>query len=188
MEQHLQLIKACLKGKREAQYELYNLYAATMLGVCYRYTKSLEDAEDVLQDGFIKVFTKLHQYKQTGDLGAWIRRIMVNCAISYLQKHNRYKKDLQLDELNMHPISDDNPELTIDTKELIETIRSLPTGYQTIFNLIAIEGFNHLEVAELLSMNVNTIRSQYSRARAMLIIELKKSEQNTLSKHYAGDI
>ena len=131
MEQHPQLIKACLKGKREAQYELYNLYAPTMLGFCYRYTKSLEDAEDVLQDDFIKVFTKLHQYKQEGDLAVWIRRIMVNCAISYLQKHTRYKKDLQLDEVVLHPVSDENPAITIDTKELVEMIRGLTICYQT---------------------------------------------------------
>jgi RNA polymerase sigma-70 factor (ECF subfamily) len=73
------------KNKKEAQHELYQLYAPIMLGVCYRYTKSLEDAEDVLQEGFIKVFTNMHQYKQEGELGAWIRRIMVNCAITYLK-------------------------------------------------------------------------------------------------------
>jgi RNA polymerase sigma factor (sigma-70 family) len=188
MEQHQDLIKACLKGKREAQYELYNLYAPTMLGVCYRYTKSLEDAEDVLQDGFIKVFTKLHQYKQEGDLGAWIRRIMVNSALTYLQKHNRYKKDLQLEDITLHPVSDDNPSINLNTKAIIDIIRELPSGYQTIFNLVAIEGYNHIEVSELLNINVNTVRSQYSRARAMLITALKKNEQNTLSKQYAGDI
>lgn len=184
MQQHPQLIKDCLKGKKEAQYELYNLYASTMMGVCYRYTKSVEDAEDVLQDGFIRVFTKLHQYKQDGDLGAWIRRIMVNCAISYLQKHNRYKKDLQLEDITMHPVSDDDPAITIDTKALVDMIRDLPTGYQTIFNLIAIEGFNHIEVSELLHTNVNTIRSQYSRARAMLINTLKKTDLDNQVTYY----
>lgn len=186
MQQHPQLIKDCLKGKKDAQYGLYNLYAPTMMGICYRYTKSVEDAEDVLQDGFIRVFTKLQQYKQDGDLSAWIRRIMVNCAISYLQKHNRYKKDLHLDDVAVHPISDENPEVKIDTKELIEIIRALPTNYQTIFNLIAIEGFNHIEVSELLHTNVNTIRSQYSRARAMLINILKKTDLENQVTYYGG--
>ncbi len=188
MEQHQQLIQACLKGKRAAQNELYNLYAPTMLGVCYRYTKSLEDAEDVLQDGFIKVFTKLQQYKQAGDLAAWIRRIMVNCAINYLQKHSRYKKDLQLDDVVLHPVSDENPAITIDTKELVEIIRGLPTGYQMIFNLIAIEGFSHIEVSAMLNTNVNTVRSQYSRARAMLINTLKNNDITIEEKGYAGNI
>ncbi len=186
MQHHPQLIKDCLKGKRAAQHELYNLYASTMMGVCYRYTKSVEDAEDVLQDGFIRVFTKLHQYKQDGDLSAWIRRIMVNCAISYLQKHNRYKKDLQLEDITMHPVSDENPAITIDTKALVDMIRDLPTNYQTIFNLIAIEGFNHMEVSELLHTNVNTIRSQYSRARAMLITTLKKNDLEIQATYYGG--
>ena len=188
MQQTQQLIKACLKGKRDAQHELYNLYAPSMLGVCYRYTKSLEDAEDVLQDGFIKVFTKLSQYKQEGDLAAWIRRIMVNCAITYLQKHTRYKKDLHLDDVVLHPISDENPEVKIDTKDLIEIIRALPTNYQTIFNLIAIEGLNHIEVSQLLHTNVNTVRSQYSRARIMLINDLKKNDLAIQDKYHAGKI
>ncbi len=171
---HRELIKDCLKNKKEAQRELYNLYAAAMLGVCYRYTKSLEDAEDVLQEGFIKVFTKLDQFKHDGELGAWIRRIMVTTAINYLQKHNRYKKQMQVDDMKLHPVSVENPEVNLDTKDLIELIVQLPTGYQTIFNLVAIEGYDQMEVSKMLGMNINTVRSQYSRARAMLITKLQQ--------------
>ena len=85
MDEH-QLVKDCLKGKAAAQKDLYNLFAAPMLGICYRYTKSIADAEDVLQEGFVKVFRNLHQYKFEGELGGWIRRIMVNTAINYLKK------------------------------------------------------------------------------------------------------
>ncbi len=183
-----QLIKACLKGKRDAQLELYNQYAPVMLGVCYRYTKSIEDAEDILQEGFIRVFTKLHQFKQEGDLGAWIRRIMVNCSITYLQKHTRYKKDMQLDDVPLHPVTDDNPEIKMETKQLVDLIRQLPTGYQTIFNLVAVEGFNHIEVSELLNININTVRSQYSRARSMLILALKKTDFPQQQMNYAGRV
>ncbi|MFL9485142.1 RNA polymerase sigma factor [Chitinophagaceae bacterium LWZ2-11] len=186
MQTSLQLIKDCIKGKRQAQQELYLMHAPAMLGVCYRYTKSIEDAEDVLQEGFIKVFTRLHQFKNTGDIGAWIRRIMVNTAISYLQKHARYRKEMNTDEMSVHPVSDDNPEVHIDTKDLAELIQQLPAGYQTIFNLVAVEGFDHTEISELLQMNVNTVRSQYSRARAMLITLLKKSEQ--VIKTYEGKV
>ena len=84
--EHQQLIKDCIKGKRPAQHELYRLFAAQMLGVCYRYTKNLDDAEDVLQEGFIKVYTNLGQFKNKGDIGGWIRRIMVNTALTYLKK------------------------------------------------------------------------------------------------------
>lgn len=182
-----ELIKNCLKGKKEAQYMLYQQYAAIMLGVCYRYTKSLDDAEDVLQEGFIKVFTKLHQYQKNGELGAWIRRIMVNTAINYLQKHNRYKKELQAEETALHIVSDENPEIKLDTKDLVEIIRQLPGNYQVVFNLIAVEGYDYKEVCELLHMNINTARSLYSRARSLLITLLKKNDVTT-TKQYAEKI
>lgn len=188
MNQTEQLIKGCLKNKKEAQHELYQLYASTMLGVCYRYTKSLEDAEDVLQEGFIKVFTNLHQYKQDGELGAWIRRIMVNCAITYLKKHSRYKKDLQLTDVGLHPVTNDNPTIALNTKDLVNLIRSLPLAYQTIFNLMAVEGYNATEVAEILNLNINTVRSQYSRARALLIKAIEQNNQLTNKTHHARSI
>ncbi len=169
-----ELVTNCLKGKKEAQYALYQKYAANMLGVCYRYTKSLDDAEDVLQEGFIKVFTKLKQYKNDGALGAWIRRIMVTTTINYLQKHNRYKKEMQLEEKTLHLVSTENPEININTKDLIEIIRKLPSNYQVIFNLIAIEGYSYNEVCEMLNLNINTARSIYNRARGLLIELLKK--------------
>lgn len=182
-----ELIKQCLKGNRDAQYRLYQQFAAQMLGICYRYTKSMEDAEDVLQEGFIKVFTNLNQYRNEGDLGGWIRRIMVNTALTYLNKHNRYKKEMLIDDVAVHPISDDSPDVKLNTKDLADIIRELPSNYQTIFNLIAIEGYDYNEVCALLGLNMNTARSQYSRARVALIHLLKKKEQ--LSKeYYAGNI
>ncbi|MFY7899578.1 MAG: RNA polymerase sigma factor [Chitinophagaceae bacterium] len=188
MTNNLVLIKDCLKNKRSAQLELYNLYAPTMLAVCYRYTKSLEDAEDVLQEGFIKVFKNLHQYRMDGDIAAWIRRIMVNCAITYLNKHNRYKKDMQLEDVALHPITEETPITTLQAKDLIELIRQLPSGYQTIFNLIAVEGFNHIDVSTLLNLNVNTVRSQYSRARAMLIKLIEQADNQLEKKMYERSI
>lgn len=178
-----EIVKNCIKGKKDAQRKLYQQYAPAMLGVCYLYTKSIEDAEDVLQEGFIKVFTHLHQFKGDGDIGAWIRRIMVNTAISYLHKHKRYKNEMLTDDSVLHPVTDENPEIRIDTKQLAEMIQQLPTGYQLIFNLIAIEGYNHIEVSELLKININTVRSKYSRARAMLIAMLKKNELSEKRKH-----
>ena len=89
-----QLVKDCIKGKAAAQKELYHLFAGSMLGICYRYTKSIADAEDVLQEGFVKVFKNLPQYKFEGELGGWIRKIMVNTAINYLKKNTRYQTEL----------------------------------------------------------------------------------------------
>jgi RNA polymerase sigma factor (sigma-70 family) len=176
MEQQ-QLIKDCIRGKRPAQQELYQLYAAQMLGVCYRYTKNLDDAEDVLQEGFIKVFTNIGQFKNKGDFGGWVRRIMVNTALTYLKKHTRYRNQMDFEHMPLHPVVEEQATMNMQTAALIELIRKLPAGYQTIFNLVAIEGYSHIEVAELLGINENTSRSQYSRARAVLIRDIEASEQ-----------
>ena len=164
-----QLLKDCLKLRPEAQRALYEHFAPSMLGVCFRYTKSLADAEDVLQNGFVKVFKYLSQYKQEGELGAWIRKIMVNTALTYLKSNRKYQYDLSFDEMALHPVSTHNPEVALHAKELSELIRQLPTGFQTIFNLHAVEGYTHVEIASMLGISDGTSRSQYARARALLI-------------------
>lgn len=169
MTEQSQLIKDCLKGKAAAQKQLYNEHAAAMLAVCYRYTKSLQDAEDVLQEGFVRVFKFLSQYNNEGEPGAWIRRIMVNTALNYLKKSKKYQHDLLFDTSELHVVNNDNPEVILNAKELAELIRQLPTGYQTIFNLYAIEGFSHIEIGQMLGIRENTSRSQYMRARHLLI-------------------
>jgi RNA polymerase sigma factor (sigma-70 family) len=179
------LVKDCIKGKREAQKLLYEQYAEVMLAVCYRYTKSVTDAEDVLQEGFIKVFTHLHQFKSEGELGAWIRRIMVNTAINYLKKHRRYQTELSFSDTGMHPVVDDNPEIRMTVKELADLIRQLPPGFQTIFNLHAVEGYTHVEIGEMLGIHEGTSRSQYARARALLISWIKKNDVDRKIESYA---
>jgi RNA polymerase sigma factor (sigma-70 family) len=175
------LVKDCLKGKASAQKALYDFFAPSMLGVCYRYTKSVADAEDVLQEGFVKVYTNLSQFKSEGELGGWIRRIMVTTALNYLKKNKRYRNELVFPDENLHPVSMDNPEVALHSKQLAELIRQLPTGYQTIFNLYAVEGYNHLEIGAMLGIQEGTSRSQYARARALLInwIEKKGDDQKT---------
>ena len=175
--EHSQLIRDCIKNKRPAQQELYGLFAAQMLGVCVRYTKSVDDAEDVLQEGFVKVFNNLKQYKHTGELGAWIRRIMVNTALSYLRRHSRYRKQMSFDEAPLYPVIEEQASVKLNTEALIRTIQRLPAGHQTVFNLVAMEGFTHVEVSEMLGINENTSRSQYSRARAMLVKWIKEENE-----------
>lgn len=175
------LVKECLRGRPEAQKQLYEHFAEGMLGVCYRYTKSKTDAEDVLQDGFVKVFRNLHQFKFEGELGGWIRRIMVNTALNYLKQNKKYQADLSYMDTSLHPVSDENPEVIMNAKDLAELVRQLPTGYQTIFNLHAVEGFTHVEIGNMLGINEGTSRSQYSRARALLI-EWLKSQQQAIKK------
>jgi RNA polymerase sigma factor (sigma-70 family) len=184
MEQ-TKLLNECLEGNRSAQQALYELYVKGMLGVCYRYTKSLADAEDVLQEGFIKVFKNLHQFKGTGDLGGWIRRIMVNTAINYLKSQSRYQYDLSFTGENLHTVSTENPELRLDAKDLADLIRQLPIGYQTIFNLYAVEGFKHAEIGKILGIHEGTSKSQYARARALLIAWITKNTSENKKGLYA---
>ena len=170
-----QLLKDCLNQKPEAQKRLYDHFAPSMLGVCFRYTKSMNDAEEVLQQGFIKVFTRLKQFRQEGELGGWVRKIMVNTALNYLKTNQKYRYELSFDEMPLHLVSTENPSVNLQAKELAELIRQLPTGFQTIFNLYAVEGYKHAEIASMLGISEGTSRSQYARARVILIEWIEKS-------------
>ncbi|MGH2565147.1 MAG: RNA polymerase sigma factor [Ginsengibacter sp.] len=178
------LVKDNIKRRPGAQKQLYEHFAPIMLGVCYRYTKSLTDAEDVLQDGFVKVFKYMHQYKSDGELGAWIRKIMVNTALTYLKTNKKYQYDLSFAEMLLHPVSVDDPLIKLQEKELSELIRQLPTGFQTIFNLHAVEGYTHVEIASMLGISDGTSRSQYARARALLIEWIEKFSLKEQTERY----
>jgi RNA polymerase sigma-70 factor (ECF subfamily) len=182
---YYKLVKDSLKSKPEAQRQLYEHFAQQMLGVCFRYTKSIADAEDILQEGFVKVFRHLHQYNFEGELGAWIRKIMVNTALNYLKKNKRYQYDLSFEDLALHPVSNDDPQANLQTKELVELIRQLPIGFQTIFNLHAVEGYSHVEIARMLGITDGTSRSQYARARVLLIEWIKQKSLEVKPGNYA---
>lgn len=173
------ILALCRKNNRQAQQNLYQQHASFMLGVCYRYTKSRDDAEDVLQEGFVKVFTQIDQFNGKGSLQGWIYRIMVTTAISYLRRHQRYRSQMEFSEPNIHPIVDPRGISNLQTEDLMELVRRLPTGYQTVFNLAGIEGYDHTEISELLGISVQTSRSQYSRARALLIKWIDAAEKQT---------
>ena len=179
-----QLLKDCLKLKPEAQRMLYEHFAPLMLGVCFRYTKSMDDAEEVLQEGFVKVFARLNQFKGDGEFSGWIRKIMVNTALTYLKTNQRYRYDLSYDETLLHLVSTENPAVDLETKELAELIRQLPTGFQTIFNLYAVEGYKHAEIASMLGISEGTSRSQYARARIVLIEWIEKFSVNEKNDRY----
>lgn len=185
MEDHL-LVKECLKRKPAAQKLLYERFAPLMLSVCYRYTKSAADAEDVLQEGFVKVFLNLHQYGNKGALGGWIRRIMVTTAINYLKRNARYQSELLFADEYLHVAANDcHPELRMEAQELADLIRQLPPGYQAIFNLYAVEGFSHVEIGKLLGIKESTSRSQYARARALLIQWIEQMNNDHKKAVYA---
>ncbi len=180
-----QLLKDCLKGKPAAQRQLYEHFAQPMLGICYRYTKSRANAEDVLQEGFVRVFNNLKQYKGQGELGGWIRQIMIRTALNYLKKNSRYASELVFGDEHLHPITSADPDVRLEAKELAEMIRQLPTGYQTIFNLHAVEGYSHVEIGEMLGIHEGTSRSQYARARSLLILWIQNRDSESKKDNYA---
>jgi RNA polymerase sigma factor (sigma-70 family) len=165
------LIEGCLKGKRFAQKMLYDRYAMRMLGVCMRYIKKQDEAEDVLQEGFIKVFQKLDTFRNTGTLEGWIRRIMVNSALNQIRHKVKLEIDRDIDTI--HAIADedmdeDTFDYNISSEELYGMIQSLPNGYKTVFSLYAVDEYNHKEIGEMLGISEGTSKSQLSRARILL--------------------
>lgn len=174
-----QLIKACLRQEAAAERELFVRFGSKMLGVCRRYARSNEDAEDILQDAFVKVFRKLAQYKWEGSFEGWIRKIVVNTA---LKKYSisRYQKEISGIDLKEQEEKAERPEAYnhLSQKDLLALIHRLPDGYRLIFNLHVLEGYPHEEIAEMLGIQPGTSRSQLVKARNMLqkqIIALQKS-------------
>ncbi|MCU0471680.1 MAG: RNA polymerase sigma factor [Arcicella sp.] len=168
METEAQLIQACLQNDRNAQRKLYNAYAGRMLVVCNRYAQSTAEAEDILQEAFIKIFLNLDKFRAESTLGAWIKRIVVNTAINHLrsQQHFQEMSDVQDFENQMSDFQTSIED--INFKELIQMIQQLPKGCQMVFNLFAIEGYKHHEIAEMLNITEGTSKSQYARAKAIL--------------------
>jgi RNA polymerase sigma factor (sigma-70 family) len=162
------ILAGCLKNNAVAQEALYARYSPRMLGVCYRFAKNREDAEDMLQEGFIKVFTQLHQYRSEGALEGWIRRIIVHTCINILKKNKKFSDSVDITHATGIHIREEMIPAIVQAKQVVECIRLLPLGYRTVLNLYAIEGFSHREIAEMLEVEESTSRSQYTRAKAML--------------------
>ena len=147
-----------------------------MLGVCYRYAQSLEDAEDVLQDGFVKVFTHLDKFRGEGSFEGWMRKIMVNLSLNHIKIKKYFIGQEAIDEVQWQPAE-------MDAREIMDEIRLLPPGFRAVFNLYAIEGYSHKEIGEMLGISESTSRSQYTRARALLMKRI--SDQLPLTKKHA---
>lgn len=162
------LLAGCLKNNAVAQEALYSRFSPRMLGVCYRFAKNREDAEDMLQEGFIKVFTQIHQYRNEGALEGWIRRIIVHTCINHLKKNKKFANSLDIIHAHSIHVNEEMIPSIMQAKQVVECIRMLPLGYRTVLNLYAIEGFPHKEIAAMLDIEESTSRSQYTRAKAML--------------------
>ncbi len=162
------ILQGCLHNKATAQKSLYEKYSPKMLAVCYRYGHNREDAEDMLQEGFIKVFSQIHTFENRGSLEGWIRRIMVHTCINIIKKNKKFNESVDLIHATMVHIKEEAIPSIIQAKQVIECIRLLPVGYRTVLNLYAIEGFSHREIGAMLDIEESTSRSQYTRAKAML--------------------
>lgn len=168
-----QLVKKCLKNADGAVEELYTRFAPGMFGVCLRYCKSRMDAEDTLQEGFIRALTKLKEFRHEGSLGGWIRRIMINTAINnYRDKNSQFLniEDVRHDD----EVFNDDVLSQMSVKELLGFIQDLAEGYRMVFNMYVIEGYKHREIAEMLNITENTSKSQLAKARKHLQKKIKE--------------
>lgn len=161
------IISGCLNNNPLAQRELYNRFSPKMLAVCYRFAPSREDAEDMLQEGFIKVFSQIQSFQNKGAFEGWVRRIMVHTCINVLKRNKKFNDALDLEHAMETPVAENIPSI-LQAKQVVECIRLLPTGYKTVLNLYALEGYSHREIGEMLEITESTSRSQYTRAKAML--------------------
>ena len=162
------IINECLKGKQEAFSRFYDIYSGVLFSLCLRYAKNRADAEDILQEGFILIFKNLKQYKFNGSFEGWLKRIMANTALGYYRRKNVIQYTDQLFLMDTRPDYHESAIEKISNKELIEIIQKLPFGCRTVFNMYAIEGYSHKEIAETLNISVGTSKSQLFDARKLL--------------------
>lgn len=159
-----QLIQACKRKSRRAQQELFDRYSPKMFGVCKRYLKNAEEAEDVLVEAFYKVLTKLDSYSGQGSFEGWIRRIVVNESLMNLRKNKNLKLNVEINP-NLDRPTTVNVEDDLAAADILNLLDQLPTGYRTVFNLYVVEGYKHREIAELLGISINTSKSQLILAK-----------------------
>lgn len=175
------IIEGCKKENPRQQELLFNMYSAILYGICCRYLGNRDDAEDVLQEAFIKIFLNIKQYNGSGSFEGWMKKITVNCSLHFLKQ----KKRLLFDKVNFSHISDTGSEMDvgyddeIDEEFLMECIQELAVGYRTVLNLYLVEQYSHKEIAEKLGIKEGTSRSQYAKARYQLM-ELIKKRQATI--------
>lgn len=172
-----EILAACIAGKRLAQKQFYDFFKGKMYVVCLRYSNSREDAEDILQEGFVTVFRDLHQYKGAGHLEGWVRKVFVNVALQHLQKQKRQMPTVELNDLDLAVHEEDiviPPDESI-AKQMIRILQQMPDGFRTIFNLYVLEGYSHPEIADIMGISVGTSKSQLLRAKAYMRKMLDKS-------------
>jgi RNA polymerase sigma-70 factor (ECF subfamily) len=176
-ERQQEILDACKNGNRLAQRQLYEHFKGKMFAVCMRYANNRQDAEDLLQEGFVKVFRDLHQYKGLGSLEGWIRRVVLHVALQYIRRQKKTLQTTDLESLSFQ-IGEEDPvvfEEGDNARSLVKLMQKLPAGFRTVLNLYVLEGFTHPQIAEELGITVGTSKSQLNRAKAYLKSLLEKS-------------
>jgi RNA polymerase sigma factor (sigma-70 family) len=171
------ILKQCRKNNRQAQADLYNHLAPKLLGLCLRYLRDRDEAEDVMQDAFVKIFTSIPSFKGEGSFEGWARRIAVNTALDALKSKNRIYFERNLELVKEIDFTEEEQQ-RLSLQEIMACMDALPTGYRTIINLFLVEGFSHKEIGEKLGISESTSRSQCTRARQALM-KLIKAETGT---------
>ena len=176
MHSEQELVKGCLRNSRLHQQALYERYSSKMFAVCLRYAPDRMLAEDFLQEGFVKVFTRLDQFNGQGSLEGWVRRVMVNTALQYLRSQKNAPQEVDI-EHSQHVSNGDSGVLdSLAVEELTKMVQKLPTGYRMVFNMYVIEEYTHKEIAAELGITEGTSKSQLARARGLLQKMIKKNE------------
>lgn len=175
MEQ--ELIAACARQDRSAQRKIYERYSSRMFAICLRYAKDRDEAKDMLQDGFITVFSKISSYKNEGSFEGWMRRIFVNTALMSLRRNDVLKGAVDVTAPRSEIPIEDNVLERMDGQKVMKLIREMPIGFRTVFNLSVLDGFSHQEIAGKLGISEGASRSQLSRARLWLQERIKKMEK-----------
>ncbi len=173
LDEH-QLVKGCLKGDRNYQRALYEKYKVPMFRLCLRYASDQAEAEDLLQEGFIKAFTDLHQFSHKGAFGGWLRKVILNVALQHVRKKQRAFQVKELESAIHYFPTDENILADLHAEALTKLIQNLPPGYRAVFNLFVVEGYSHQEIAELLGIEEGTSKSQLSKAKATLRTMIEK--------------
>ena len=162
-----ELRQGCVDGRRDYQELLYRYYSPKMFGICLRYANDYHSAEDILQEGFIKIFNNVDKFRGDGSFEGWIKRIFINTAIEYYRKSNNHNGHAELEKVNIRHIREKATE-NLATQDLLRLVQRLSPGYRTIFNLYVIEGYSHKEISKMLDISEGTSKSQLARARAIL--------------------
>jgi len=175
------LIADCRKKDRKSQRALFEIFSPKMLSVCKRYILEPNIAETQMLDGFMTVFEKIDTFQEQGSFEGWIRKIMVNTCLMWIRKNRLMYKEVDIDDVH-HELNFDDLSSSLEAEDLLKIINELPQGYKTIFNMYAIEGYAHAEIAEELNISVNTSKSQLSRSRAYLQKKLAEIDQSSGTK------